>query len=146
MMNRVAPPGDDLNAASELAKCLSISPQIALNNDRDSVYSTVFDFNSLQQAMRNEISVLNGAITLTSVNKVSFIVCYGTQILFKLQLQKIDSETESPTKSYRPNCTTLSYSTLLCLSSLLDLLIQLIGEGRFEHIDGYDNENKIKDR
>lgn len=46
MVNRVAPPGDALNAAIQLAKCLSIFPQSALNNGRV--------FNSFQQDMRNE--------------------------------------------------------------------------------------------
>ncbi|KAI9579166.1 mevalonyl-coenzyme A hydratase sidH [Glossina fuscipes] len=53
--NRIVGTGEALNKAVELAKCLSKFPQSALNHDRKSVYSAVFDVSSFQQAIQNEI-------------------------------------------------------------------------------------------
>lgn len=55
LVNRVVPTGNALISALELAHALAKFPQSALNHDRNSLYSSVFDANSFQQAIQNEI-------------------------------------------------------------------------------------------
>lgn len=53
--NRVVPTGNALVKSLELAHQLAKFPQSALNHDRNSLYSAVFDSANFQQAIQNEI-------------------------------------------------------------------------------------------
>ncbi|XP_075144761.1 spliceosome-ribosome linker protein [Haematobia irritans] len=55
LVNRVVPTGNSLIKALEMAHALAKFPQSALNHDRNSLYSSVFDAGNFQQAIQNEI-------------------------------------------------------------------------------------------
>ena len=53
--NRIVPTGCALHKALELAKILAKFPQSALNHDRNSIYSAVYESSSFNQSTQNEI-------------------------------------------------------------------------------------------
>ncbi|XP_054736215.1 probable enoyl-CoA hydratase [Anastrepha obliqua] len=55
VVNRVVPAGQSLIRSVELAQQLAKFPQRALNHDRNSLYSAVFDAANFNQAVQNEI-------------------------------------------------------------------------------------------
>ncbi|XP_036323313.1 probable enoyl-CoA hydratase [Rhagoletis pomonella] len=55
VVNRVVPPGQSLIKSVELAQTLAKFPQRALNHDRNSLYSAVFDAANFNQAVQNEV-------------------------------------------------------------------------------------------
>ncbi|XP_073818137.1 spliceosome-ribosome linker protein [Musca autumnalis] len=55
LVNRIVPTGNALIKALELAHALAKFPQSALNHDRNSLYSSVFEAANFHQAIQNEI-------------------------------------------------------------------------------------------
>ncbi|XP_061400096.1 probable enoyl-CoA hydratase [Musca vetustissima] len=55
LVNRIVPTGNALIKALELAHTLAKFPQSALNHDRNSLYSSVFEAANFHQAIQNEI-------------------------------------------------------------------------------------------
>ncbi|XP_039947535.1 probable enoyl-CoA hydratase [Bactrocera tryoni] len=55
VVNRVVPPGQSLIKSVELAQTLAKFPQRALNHDRNSLYSAVYDAANFNQAVQNEV-------------------------------------------------------------------------------------------
>ncbi|CAD6992307.1 uncharacterized protein LOC101462362 [Ceratitis capitata] len=55
VVNRVVPAGQSLIKSVELAQTLAKFPQRALNHDRNSLYSAVFDAANFNQAVQNEV-------------------------------------------------------------------------------------------